>query len=464
MASTSGISSTSGNISFGGLASGLDTNSIIDKLVQLQTVPLTKLQDQQSACKTQISLLADLASRLNQLQAAASNLGSSGVLSFQATSSNASFSAAPGTGATAGSFAVQVKALATAAKWRSAGLAPDGTLPSGTLNITVGGVVYPPAGGIALDGSTTLDSLAAAIRATGAPVSVTVLDDGTKKYLSITNLATGYSGAPDDPEAQGKALELDFSQLGDGFFSAPTLDHQATNADFLVDGVEFTRTSNTVSDAIPGTTLTLKSEKAPEETLSIGSDVSGTQANLQKFVDAYNGLMSALQKQTAVTPDTDRSTTLAGDVNVRSLQERLQTITSSIVSGRGTVHGLADLGVKTNPDDGTLTIDQGALSAAIARDPVAVNAVFAQAKTGVAQRLSAIATDYSSTTGLLSSEQTNLKQKVSAMDDQAAALQARITAYHDQLVKQYAAMENIVAKFKSIGDYLTAQEDANNRK
>ncbi len=464
MASTSSISGTSGNISFGGLASGLDTNSIVDKLVQLQTVPLTKLQDQQSACKTQISLLADLASRLDQLQTAASNLGSSGVLSFQATSSNDSFSATPGTGTSAGSFAVQVKALATAAKWRSAGLGPSDTLTSGTLNITVGGVVYPPVGAIAVDGSTTLDSLAAAIRATGAPVSATILDDGTKKYLSITNLVTGYTGAPDDPEAQGKALGIDFSQLGDGFFSAPTLDHKATNADFFVDGLEFTRTSNTISDAIPGTTLKLKSEKAAEETLSIGSDVSGTQANLQKFVDAFNGLMSALQKQTNIAPNTDRSTTLAGDINVRSLQERLQTITSSIVYGPGTVHSLADLGVKTSPDDGTLAIDPSALSAAIARDPVAVNAVFAQATTGIAQRVSNIATDYSSITGLLSTEQTSLKRKVSDMDDETAKIEARIDAYRAQLVAQYAAMENVVAKFKSIGDFLTAQDNANNKK
>jgi flagellar hook-associated protein 2 len=218
-----------------------------------------------------------------------------------------------------------------------------------------------------------------------------------------------------------------------------------------------------VSDAIPGTTLTLTSGGGPPETLSIGYDAAGTQANLQKFVDAYNGIMSAIQRQLNVAPNTDRQTTLAGDINVRSLQEKLQAITSSIAYGQGTVHSLADLGVKTNRD-GTLAIDPSGLSSAMARDPVAVNALFAQATTGVAQRLWNIAIDYSSVTGLLSAEQTSLKRRVSDMDDQAAQIQARIDAYHAQLVAQYAAMENIVSRFKSIGDFLTAQEDANNKK
>ena len=460
MASTSSIGM--GSITFGGLATGMDTNSIIDKLVQIQSVPLMRLQNQQSACNTQISLLADLASRLNDLKAAASNLASSGAMSFQTTSTNDSFSAAPGTGASAGSFTVQVESLATAAKWRSGGLGPNDTLTPGTLRITVGGNVYPPESTdpITIDGTTTLQSLASAIRATGAPVSVNVLDDGTHQYLSITNLSTGYTGTQDD------ALRVVFDPTDPAAttsaLSVPSLDHKADNATFYVDGLQYTRTSNTVSDAIPGTLLTLKSEGGSEETLSIGSDAAGTETNLQKFVDAYNGIMSAIQKQLNVGAGTDRNTTLVGDTNVRSLQAKLQAITSSIAYGQGTVHSLADLGVKTNRD-GTLAIDSSALSAAIARDPVAVNAVFAQATTGVAARLSAIATDYSSDTGMLSAKQTSLKQKVSDLDDWAARLQARIDAYRAQLVAQYSAMENIVAKFKGIGDFLTAQENANKK-
>ena len=467
---TSSISSTSGSLlSFGGLATGMDTSSIIDKLVQIQSIPLTTLQNQQAACKTQISLLADLASRLDDLKTVTNDLGTSGLMALQPASTSVGFSAAPGTGATAGSYAVQVTSLATAAKWRSGGLAANDTLTPGTLRITVGGRVYPPTdtplpdgtAPIPVGGATTLDSLASAIRATGAPVSVNVLDDGTRKYLSITNLYTGYTGL------QANALAVDFQPTDPGVttsaLSVPSLDEKAENAVFTVDDLEFTRTTNAVSDVIPGTTLTLRSQGGLAETLSIGHDASGTQANLEKFVTAYNALVSAVQKQMDVGQGTNRSTTLAGDSTVRSLQQALQSITSSIAYRQGTVRSLADLGVKTNRD-GTLGVDSSALSAAIARDPAGASAVFSNATTGIAAQLRTIATSYSSATGLLSREQSSLQERVSSIGDQAIQLQARITAYRDQLVAQFAAMENIVSKYKSIGDFLTAQDNANNKK
>jgi flagellar hook-associated protein 2 len=361
-----------------------------------------------------------------------------------------------------------VSSLATAAKWRSGGFGADDALAPGTLRFTVGGKVYPPADTpapdgtppITIDGATTLDSLAAAIRATGAPVAVNVLDDGTKRYLSITNLQTGWTGQQDD------ALKVAFQPADAGapesFFSAPTLDLRATNASFSVDGLSFTRPTNAVSDVTPGTTLTLQSGGGPAETLSIGYDLSGTQTNLQKFVDSYNGLMAAIQAQMGVSKDTDRASTLAGDGTVRALQQALQSITSSVMTGQGTVHSLADLGVKTNRD-GTLSIDSSLLSRAVARDPAAMNAVFSDATSGVAQRLSILAINYSSVGGLLSLRKASLTRQVGSMDGQAAQLQARIDAYRQHLVAQYTAMENLVSSFKSIGDFLTQQDNANKK-
>ena len=58
------------SITFGGLASGLDTNSIIDSLVQLQSAPIAALQKRQGGVKSQVSLLGDLASKLAALMLA----------------------------------------------------------------------------------------------------------------------------------------------------------------------------------------------------------------------------------------------------------------------------------------------------------------------------------------------------------------------------------------------------------
>lgn len=449
----------------GGLASGMDTQSIIDKLVQLESQPLTLLQGRQAAFQSQVSLLGDLSSKLGALQTAASALATSGALANQVTSTTSSFSAVAGSGATAGTYQVQVAALATAAKWRSGPFGAGAAVQAGTLSLTVGGAAYPPADPatglvtpLTITAGESLAQIADAIRATGAPVSATVLNDGTSDYLSITNLATGYTGGN-----AASALQVAFTP-GAGStgtaLDAGAYQQAATNASFSVDGLTFTRTSNTVTDALPGTTLTLEHMGGPAETLTLASDASGTQANVQRFVDAYNTVMSAVQKQLTVSASTDRSSSLAGDPTVLGLEQALESLGSSVVGGLGTVRSLADLGVRTQ-QDGTLTLDGTVLASAVARDPAAVNAIFSSASTGIAKRTSDLADAYTTpVTGLLSLRQSGLQDQIGSITAQEAVLQARITSYHDNLAAQFTAMENVVSQLKTVGSFLTAQSSA----
>jgi flagellar hook-associated protein 2 len=448
---------TQSTFAIGGLATGMDTQSIIDKLVQLESRPLTSLQQRQAACSSQVSLLGALASSLGTLQTAADGLATGGVVALRATSSNTAFSAAPGTGAVAGSWSVRVDTLATAAKWRSAGFGAGDAIQGGTLSLTVGGKPYlgPDGQPIAVAPGESLSDIAAAIRATGAPVSATVLDDGSRTYLSLTNLATGYAGDP------SPALAVAFAQADPETGGVdPTAGASAlapTNASFSIDGLTFTRPSNTVSDALPGTTLALSAEGGPAETLAIGADTAATRSALQKFVDAYNGVMAAAQKQLAPAQGTDRASTLAGDSTVRGLAQRLSSLISSRV-GAGTVRSLADLGVKTQRD-GTLSLDSAALDAAVARDPGAVDALFSDASSGIAHLVDGIAGTYTaSTTGLLVVRQGGLQRQITDLGAQATALQARIDAYRDGLVAQFTAMEQVVGQLKTIGAFLTSQQ------
>ena len=154
----------------GGLASGLDTNTIVDKLVQIQSRPLDLLRKRQGALRTQVSLLGELASKLSALRDAARSLADGGVLALKPTSANVSFTASPGSNAVAGSYSVQVTALAQAAKARSQAFAAGEVVQGGTLSLTVQGTAYAVT---VADGS-VLEDVAAAIRLSGAPVSAVV--------------------------------------------------------------------------------------------------------------------------------------------------------------------------------------------------------------------------------------------------------------------------------------------------
>jgi flagellar hook-associated protein 2 len=441
----------------GGLASNLDTNTIIDGLVALEQQPLTLLQKQQAAYSTQISTLGSIASRLSALETAAKALGSGGALAVNVTSSNTSFTATAGTGAQAGSYDVTATGLAAAAKARSTGFASGATVKGGSLDLAIDGKHYVT--GSWADGAGLAD-VAAAIQASGAPVSATILNDGTNSYLSVTKLDTGYAIGTDPKQSlvmtenstgsQGQAL---------GFKSI----QDPANATFTIDGLDFTRTSNTVSDALPGVTLSLESI-GDKETLTLANDVSGTKAKLQTYVDAYNAVMQIVQGELSPAANTDRTQTLAGDATVRGLQQMLQGLNIQQVSGLGTVRTLADLGVKTN-QDGTLTIDDAVLSNAVASSPNSVNALFSTASTGLSAVVSAAVDQYVlPASGLLTLDQSGLQDRVKQMTDQESTLQTQLDAYRTSLQNQFTAMESVVSQWKTVGSYLSAQSQNSSSK
>ncbi len=445
----------------GGLASGLDTNSIIDQLVTLESQPNTDIKNQQSDINVQISALADLINSVNSLDTAAADLGTNGVFAAKTTSSNTAFSASPGTGAVPGRFSVEVSQLATAARWRSSAFTSGQALAAGTLTLTVQGKQYPPAdsptGPIAITATDTLADVAYKIRTSGAPVSAIALTDADgNSYLSLASLATGQ---PLDGSAD---LALSFTAAngttGTPIYDAatsPAVTH-GTNATLYVDGLRFVRSGNTVTDVLPGVSLDLEQQApgAPED-LVIATDPDATTARLQKFVDAYNATMKLVQRQLNVTKDTDRSRTLAGDAAVRDLQGRLQKLIVSSVGSLQGVRTLADIGIKTERD-GSLSIQSDVLDAALARDPNAVNALFSTAGTGLSAAVhSLVQSETQAGTGVLVADQAGLQKRVSDLDDQTATLQLRIDAFRQNLVNQFAAMETTVSGLKTMGTFLT---------
>jgi flagellar hook-associated protein 2 len=63
-------------INFGGLASGLDTNTIVDQLMAIERQPQTRLKLKQSQIDARKTALSDVASRLKNLRIAAQDLKS----------------------------------------------------------------------------------------------------------------------------------------------------------------------------------------------------------------------------------------------------------------------------------------------------------------------------------------------------------------------------------------------------
>lgn len=435
----------------GGLASGIDTNSIVDTLTRLQGRPLELLQTRQAALKSQVSLLGDLSAKMGALKTALSGLSSGGALGVTA-STNTAFALTPKSFAAPGSYQIEVTGLASAAKQRSVAFT-SGTaaVTGGTLTLGVKGVTTT----LTIADGTSLDDVALQINQSGALVSAAVISDGTSSYLSITNRDMGFPPAGLPADALTIAMATTGSQ---GQALATSVIHTATNAAFTLDGLAMTRETNTITDAVPGATLTLKAPSAAgPEVGELTSSIDGTSKNLNGFVTAYNDLIRAVQKQVAVVPGSNRSATLAGDSTLRALQRSLQGLLTTEVPGSSDVRTLADLGIKT-ARDGSISLDATALAAAVGRNPGAVNQLFSQATTGLSAVGGALVQSYvNPTDGLLTTRSSGITKSIGLLDQTGEAMQVRIDAFRANLIAQFTAMETTVAGLKSIGNFLASQ-------
>jgi len=282
-----------------------------------------------------------------------------------------------------------------------------------------------------------------------------VLNDGTRSYLSITNLNTGFTGSD-----ASTALQITESYTGSqGQQLGLATTHAATNAAFTIDTLPFTRQSNTVTDAIAGTTLALKAQTNTQEKLTLDYDTATTAANLNQFVNAYNAILAMAQGQlSGGGGGSDRNSTLAGDSTLRSLITGVQSLVTSTVSGGGTVRTLADLGVKTNFQDGSISVDQAKLASAITSNAGAVNNLFSQTTTGIGAMAQSLSDRFTNVVdGLFTSRTKNLQSRIKQMDSQADQMQLRVDAFKANLTAQFTAMEQVVNGLKSAGNFLTQQ-------
>ena len=237
----------------GGLASGLDTNTIVDKLVALESAPITKNNQRQAALNVQISSIGDLLSKIKSLASTATTLGS-GVAGSSVTTVPSGISAVTGTGAMPGNYSISVSSVASVAKARSTTVftSPNNTIAGGSLTLHIQGVATT----IAITANSDLSSVARQINQAGKPVSAAVISDGTNYYLSLTNRDTG---KPIGSAANG-ALTVDADPTGLGL----VVTRDATNALLNVDALNIESKTNDISTAIPGVTLTVKATGGSE--------------------------------------------------------------------------------------------------------------------------------------------------------------------------------------------------------
>ncbi len=465
--------------------SGIDTASLVSGLVDAQFA----LKNQQFSAKadkltSQISAVSQLKSGITGFDAALRTLVKSGSLSTQPTSTNAAIkvSALPGATISSLSGSLTVSQLASAqAATTNTPVDRSAAFRTGTLSLRFGtenasgsfSAGSAPAIAINITSAdTTLDGIAAKINAANAGVTASVVNDGAGARLTVKGVTgaaqafqlTGTNsggGGLGGLGGGGSGISLSTLSIGGGA-SGTTIGTRAADAAVTLDGATYKRSTNSISDLIPGIRLDIA--ETGTTTLGLTQPTTALSEAVTNFVDTYN------QLQSVVKEDTDAvSGVLKSDTAVNAMARGLGRLTTAVLvsdAPAGAPRTLADLGVTTNRD-GTLSVDQTKLERMLATQPQAVEKLFAygtgKATDGIAGALGAITQTVTSRTyGLDASSANYTKAQTALSDAQSKALEAA-DAMRTRLTAQFAKMDTAVAAYKSTQSFLKNQIDAWNK-
>ena len=441
-------------ITFSGF-NNIDFNTVLTAMMAQDSIPLTNLQTQQSNLQAQSSTYDALTSQLSPLNTVATALGSTGSVSTLAASSSDSsaVSAQITTGATAGRYEVVVNQLARAQVTASASTSPD----ANTTVVAAGGTITIGGTAVTLGGPVTLQGLASAINGTtGIGVTASVVQSGTNAFrLVLTGQQTGAANAFTVANGLTGGTGVSFTDTdADGLSGNSAADNaqQATDANLLVNNVAIISNSNTLTSAIPGVTLQLSSQD-PTETvgITVATDSSALESNLQSFISAYNSFATFAATQAAAAANGDQ-TSIGHDALFRSLRNQLRASLQGTY-GSGTYTNLAQIGVEFT-QTGTLQLNESVFQQAVNTQPSAVQALVSGSGAAF-DSISTGITQYTQSSGLISLSQQTLATEASQLTTQIANMQSRLDIEKATLQAQFTAADSAISALQSQTSSLT---------
>lgn len=456
-------------ISSAGVGSGLDVDSIVSQLMQLEQRPLLLLAQRESRLTAQLSTLGTIKGSLSSFLDAANALKNAGKTeAFRLTSSaNDVVSGSASSSAAAGSYSVTVNQLAQSQRLVAAGQAsPSAAIGDGsptTLTFTFGSITggsFDAATGtytgaafeadaamtpfeVQIDGdNNTLEGIRDAINAAGKGVTAAIVNDGsgTPYRLTLTANTTGARSSLKIDVAGDPAIAALLAQDPAGTQNLREA-QAAQDAQLEISGIAITRSSNNVADAIPGVTLRL-SAVASNVTVTVARDDAAITNALKGLVDAYNDVNKTIKTATA------KDALMQGDTATTSLLTRLRAAVGSAIGGRT----LSELGVSFQRD-GSLKYDAAKAQAALEAGREGVMAA-AQA---FGDTFATMTEALTGTGGALDARTSGLNKALEGISRQGDVIERRLEQIEKRYRAQFSALDAMMASMQQTSNFLAQQ-------
>ena len=484
-------------ISFSGLASGLDTGSIIQQLVQLEGLPIKQLETKKKEHQEKLSSINGFKALVKDLQKQAKGLAThADFLVFTVTPSQEGVASFAATGSAAsGAHTLTVERLAAVDRWAFDGVASaTADLGAGDVSFEVGGTLHMVT--VAGDAS-SLEEIAAAINEqAGADVSASVVNAGTTAAPSWKLVLTSDESGSDHRitaiTSSVGSLAID-GTAADAAGVAQSANHLVVggNAVAIVDGLSVERESNDFNDVLPGVSITVESaDPARQIHFSVEADEESIKKKLQGFVDSFNKVTGFVNEQNTYDKEAGPGGKLFGDTLLssvrKSIHDALFNVDVATVTGDTLGYSTLNLiGIEIQ-SDGTLLVDNAVFDDKLAENLEALADLFVDsdgfdnggalpntagyytdttADSGLAAKLdreidrlfkSFSGPNGTALKGLFDSRNEAIHEQIKKIDKDIAAKQVQLEKFQESLQMRFAKLEEVMGGLNAQGAALQA--------
>jgi flagellar hook-associated protein 2 len=140
--------------------------------------------------------------------------------------------------------------------------------------------------------------------------------------------------------------------------------------------ITITKSSNTITDVIPGVTLSLQDE-ATAVSVTVGNDTSDVREKVETFIESLNSAITYYNDNATYNAETKTAGVLFSETGLRNgLAKLVQAFTGADASLPSTMRDITALGITIDRQDGTFSLDSSTFDEAVAEDPTAVMNLF----------------------------------------------------------------------------------------
>ena len=258
----------------------------------------------------------------------------------------------------------------------------------------------------------------------------------------------------------------------------------AQDAAFTLDGIDYTRTSNTVTDVLSGITINLIKSDTTSQSISVSKGADKTPEVIQGLVDSYNDLVATAKKLSAKSSPSSTASTDGSLANSPTALSFLSQIKAMLVgdihyslAGTDGTLSLGDLGFEMQ-FDGTVKFNQTTLNGTknasailasgiqvgyatyVERDPD-TGEIVSKVTTDVTldsylnSLLKATKSDDGAIAGAFDRMIANERSSLSEMNKKQTSLQIRLDEKQKSLYSQYSALNALLFKLSNTSNSLT---------